>query len=312
LFAVPWPIAGFGGGAGGKVIRLSIPMREALEKLSLPVLMAAALGLMLMGRIDGRLADRARMALADALTPMYSAFTRPVGRVRGLISDVRQVWNLEAENARLRAENAELRRWEAVALALAAENAHFKSELHWVPDPAVPFLTARAIADAGGLYDRAVLVALAPGVVVHVGEIALDAHGLVGRVTEVGKESARVLLITDLNSRIPVRLVSSGARAILAGTNAPDPELLYWPPGTMPAEGEQVVTSGVAGELPPGLPVGSMHYGRGGRAEVVPAAELDQLNFVRLFDYRLHGIVSPEKKGPASSGSGTAGVGHGS
>jgi rod shape-determining protein MreC len=293
------------------VIRLSIPMREALERLSLPMLMAAALGLMLVGRVDGQLADRARMALADALTPVYSAFTRPAVRIRGALEEVRQLWNLQAENARLRAENAQLMRWQSVGLALAAENAALKADLRWIPDPAVPFVTARAVADAGGLYDRAVLVALATGVTVHPGEIALDAHGLVGRVTEVGRESARVLLITDLNSRIPVRLATSGARAILAGTNGPEPELLYWPPGTMPTEGEQVLTSGVAGAFPPGLPVGTVHYGRSNVPEVVPTARLDPFGILRLFDYGLHGIVPPEaaRAHPVSSLGAKAGAG---
>jgi rod shape-determining protein MreC len=287
------------------VIRLSIPMREALEKLSLPFLMAAAIGLMLAGRIDSGLADHARMALADALTPIYSGLSRPYAQMTEAFGRLQYLWDLASENAELRAENAELRRWQSVALALEAENARLKSELHWIPDPAVPFVTARAVADAGGLYDRAVLVALAPGVTMHVGEVALDAHGLVGRVTEVGAESARVLLITDLNSRIPVRLVTSDARAIVAGTNGPDPELLYWPPGTTPAEGEQVVTSGVAGAFPPGLPVGTVHYVRGGVPEVVPAAELGQFGMLRLFDYGLHGIIPPESRE-------TEGRGHGS
>ncbi len=287
------------------MIRLSIPMREALEKLSLPFLMAAAIGLMLAGRIDSGLADRARMALADALTPIYSGLSRPYARMTEAFGRLQYLWDLASENAELRAENAELRRWQSVALALEAENARLKSELHWVPDPAVPFVTARAVADAGGLYDRAVLVALAPGIAMHVGEIALDAHGLVGRVTEVGAESARVLLITDLNSRIPVRLVASDARAIVAGTNGPDPELLYWPPGTTPAEGEQVVTSGIAGAFPPGLPVGAVHYVRGGVPEVVPAAELGQFGVLRLFDYGLHGIISPESTEAEGRGHGS-------
>ncbi len=88
------------------------------------------------------------------------------------------------------------------------------------------------------------------------GQIALDESGLVGRVTELGARSARVLLITDMNSRIPVTLENSRARAILVGTNGPRPRLMYWPEGVMPAEGERVVTSAEAGAFPAGLPVG--------------------------------------------------------
>jgi len=275
------------------VIRLSIPMREAIEKLSLPLLMAAAFGLMLAARIDGSLADRARMAFADALTPIYAAFTEPTEQVRGAVTELQQLWDLRAENDRLRAENAMLRRWQAVALALEAENTNLKAALHWIPSPEVPFVTVRAVADAGGLYDRAVLVALGPGIRMHAGEIALGAYGLVGRVTETGQASARVLLITDLNSRIPVKFGPDGVRAILAGTNGPEPELMFWPAGTMPREGELVVTSGVAGVFPEGLPVGTVHYRRSGVPHVIPDAELERLGIIRLFDYQVQKVAPP-------------------
>ena len=64
------------------MIRLSIQARQALAKLTLPVLIAAAFGLMLLGKADTLLAERARMALADALAPIYAALAEPLGRVR--------------------------------------------------------------------------------------------------------------------------------------------------------------------------------------------------------------------------------------
>ncbi len=131
-----------------------------------------------------------------------------------------------------------------------------KTELHWMPDPAPSFVTARVVADAGGVYARAVLLSVGPQPPVKKGEIALDDRGLVGRVTEVGARSARVLLITDLNSRVPVILQGSEARAILVGTNNARPRLMFWPEGSPPAEGERVVTSAEAGAFPAGLPVG--------------------------------------------------------
>ena len=126
------------------------------------------------------------------------------------------------------------------------------------------------------------------------GQIALDDRGLVGRVTELGGRSARVLLLTDMNSRVPVILENSRARAILAGTNGPRPRLMYWPEGVQPAEGERVVTSAEANAFPAGLPVGVVRYSASNVPEVQPLARLDRLEVVRLFDYGLKGVVSPE------------------
>jgi rod shape-determining protein MreC len=276
------------------VIRLSIPVRQALAKLTLPVLIVAAFVLMLVGKADAILAERARMALADALAPLYGALAQPLGTLRAGIDGAGELFVLHAENARLRAENERLRQWQAAALALDAENAALKANLHWLPDPPASYVTARVVADAGGLYARAVLLSTGPGAHVERGQVALDDRGLVGRVTERGARSARVLLITDMNSRIPVILEGSRAHAILAGNNGPRPRLLFWPEGQMPAEGERVVTSAEANAFPPGLPVGTVHVTGHNGVEVEPAARLDRLEIVRIFDYGLHAITPPE------------------
>jgi rod shape-determining protein MreC len=279
------------------LIRLSITKRQALAKLTLPVLIAAAFALMLLAKADTILAKRARMALSDALAPIYAFVSEPLGRVRGAINEAEALWDVRAENLRLRDENERLRRWQSVALALDAENQRLKANLHWIPDPAPSYVTARVVADAGGVYARAVLLSVGPNHSVVKGQIALDERGLVGRVTEVGERTARVLLITDLNSRIPVILESSHARAIMVGTNGARPRLIYWSDGSPPVEGERVVTSAEANAFPPNLPVGTVHYSASNVPEVEPAALLDRLEIVRLFDYGLQGIVAPEAPG---------------
>jgi rod shape-determining protein MreC len=276
------------------LIRLSIARRQALAKLTLPVLIVTAFGLLLLGKADALLADRARMALADALAPLYGVLSKPLDSVRGMVSGAEELIALRADNARLRDENERLRQWQSVALALDAENQRLKANLNWIPDPQPHFVTARVVADAGGLYARAVLLSVGPNHGIRKGEIALDERGLVGRVTEVGARSARVLLITDLNSRVPVILEQSRSRAILVGTNGSRPRLLYWPEGAPPAEGERVVTSAEANAFPADLPVGTVHYSLNHVPEIEPAADLSRLDVVRLLDYGLSGIEPPE------------------
>ena len=276
------------------MIRLSIPARQILSKLTLPVLVAASFGLLLIGKADTMLADRARVALADALAPIYVVLSQPLGQVRAAVTDIADLWHLRAENLRLRAENDRLRQWQSAALALEADNRRLKAQLHWVPDPAGAFVTARVVADAGGVYAKAVLLAVGPNHFIRRGEIALDENGLVGRVTEVGSRTARVLLITDLNSRIPVTLEQSRGHAIMAGTNGPMPRLLYWSDDSPPRDGERVVTSAEADAFPAGLPIGTVHYNAANVPEVEPVAALDRLDIVRIFDYGLAGATTPE------------------
>ncbi len=283
------------------MIRLSIQARQALARLTLPVLIVFSLALMLLGRATPLVPERARISLSDALAPVYALVDAPILAARSGARSVRGVFQLESENRRLRLENDRLRHWYDVAMALDAENATLKGNLHWVPDPSLSYVTARVVADAGGVYARSVLLAVGPHSDIRHGEIALDAGGLVGRVTEVGARSARVLLITDMNSRIPVILEKNRARAMLVGANAPSPRLLYVQDGLHPEEGERVVTSAEAGAFPAGLLVGTVHYTASGQIEVTPAADLGRLEIVRIFDYGLSGIVPPEAPGRTAS-----------
>ncbi|MBC7634330.1 MAG: rod shape-determining protein MreC [Acetobacteraceae bacterium] len=276
------------------MIRLSIPLRQALSKLTLPVLIAVAFGLMLLGKADTMIATRMRMALADSLAPIWGLVAEPLAGVHRAIDGVQNLATIYQDNGRLRAENDVLRRWQAVGLALDAENATLKANLRWVPEPTPSFVTARVVADAGGVYARAVLLSLGPKHRATKGQIALDERGLVGRVTEIGSRSARVLLITDLNSRVPVTLETSRGRAILAGTNGARPRLTYWPEGVVPVEGERVVTSAEANAFPAGLPIGVVRYNANHVPEIEPDARLDRLEVVRLFEYGLHDLAPPE------------------
>src|SRR6185437_6251169 len=116
------------------MLRLSIQARQALARLTLPVLIAAAFGLMLLGKADTLLAERARLALADALAPIYAVIAEPLSSVRAAVANAGDFVTTYKDNVRLREENERLLHWQAVALALDAENAALKSNLHWIPD----------------------------------------------------------------------------------------------------------------------------------------------------------------------------------
>lgn len=277
------------------MIRLSVPFRQALARLVLPLLIAASFGLMLLGKADTVIAERARVALADFLVPVYDVLSRPVGAVQDAIEAVRGVADIHAENARLREENARLRRWHDVAMALEAENLALRAVLNAPAEPTPGFITTRVVADTGTSYARSVLLSTGPRHAVRKGQVALDENGLVGRVSEVGSRSARILLVTDINSRIPVQIERTGHRAILAGTNGPAPRLQHWAEGSQPQPGDRVVTSSQAGALPAGLPVGTVRAGQGGVLEVELAADMNRLTFVRLHDFGLSGILPPEQ-----------------
>jgi rod shape-determining protein MreC len=248
-----------------------------------------SLGTVLVGRADQNLADRLRSGLDDLLAPAYALVTAPILALEHGSGVVGHLFDLQAQNQALEAENTRLKQWQAVAMALEAQNEALKTALNYQPTPVPEFFTTDVVADLGGVYARSVLVSLPPALAQDpgslVGAVAMDGRGVAGRVVEAGSRSARVLLITDLNSRIPVSLGVHGQPALMSGNNTATPALIYWSPGQPPAEGDMVLTSATGGAFPAGLPVGVVHYDAQNDPVVLPLADIDGLRLLRLFIY---------------------------
>ena len=110
----------------------------------------------------------------------------------------------------------------------------------------------------------------------------LTEAGLIGRVVRAGRSTARLVLVTDFSSRVPVVLERSRVRAILQGDNGPLPTLQFLAPTARVAIGERVLTSGDGGLLPAGLVVGEVAAVHDGVAQVRPVADWSRLDWVAI------------------------------
>jgi rod shape-determining protein MreC len=286
----------------GSVLHLALPIKVWVQRFAFLILVALSIALLTMSRSDVALIQQLRVTVVDAVAPMLDLLSRPAAYGSAAVDGVRELVWMRSENARLRAENERLLQWQAVARRLEAENASLRDLLGFVPDPAATFVTARIIADPGGAYVRSLLVNAGSRAGIAKGQIAVAADGLVGRISEVGERSARVLLLTDLNSRIPVILESSRERAVLAGDNTDRPRLVHLPVSARLIPGDRVVTSGHGGVFPPGLPIGVV-MAREGEPRVLPFVDTGRLEFLRIVDYGLEGLLLPQGK-PVMAGRG--------
>jgi len=229
--------------------------------------------------------------------------SQPAEAVAGAVGEVSHVTQVYQENRTLREQVVRLEQWQEAARRLDAENQQLRSLLNFPVDPQTRQVTGRVIGDSGGSFVRSILVAVGAERGVAKGEAAMTGEGMVGRVSEVGERSARVLLITDLNSRIPVVVESTRDRAVLAGDNTVRPRLLYLSPDARLSPGDRVLTSGHGGALPAGLPVGVIaDVGERG-VLVQPYVDWARLDYVRLLDYGLTGILpSVPPPPPAKAG----------
>ena len=163
---------------------------------------------------------------------------------------------LRADNARLSEQNlqnaARLRQYDA----LAAENTHLR-ELLGARERFGSTATMAEVLYAGrDPFTRRVIVDKGLQADIKAGQPVIDEIGVVGQVTRVYPWLAEVTLITDKEQAVPVQNLRNGLRAVLAGTgNDGELELKFIPLNADFQNGDQLVTSGVDGVYPPGLPV---------------------------------------------------------
>ena len=269
----------------GSIIRLAVPSGSLSQRVVLATLIMAAFGITLLGKAETALYERLRAGVVDFVAPIMNVMARPAATVADAIEGINELSRLREENAKLRGQNERLLRWQAAGLKLSGENDRLRGLLRFVPETEIDFVTARVVGDSGGVFVRSIVVVAGARDGVAKGQAAMTGDGLIGRVVSVGSRSARILLITDLNSRIPVIFEESRERAILAGDNTAAPKISFLRHGARINTGDRIVTSGHGGVLPPGLPIGIVSSVAGEEIQVRPFASLDRLEFVRVIAY---------------------------
>ncbi len=228
------------------------------------------------------LMDGTKVSVTDMVAPILSAFSQPFQNAAEAVGSVSGVASLRAENTQLKSENIRLREWYQTALMLQAENQSLQELLNLKVNPAHQYVTARVISDAGNAFVKTVLVASGRKEGIQKNQAVLAGEGMIGRVIEAGNNAARVLLLTDINSHIPVLIEGSSQKAVLAGNNKAFPVLKHLPLDAGISEGVRIITSGHGGVFPSGLPIGRVIKDEKGVFVVEPYADMNRVSYVRI------------------------------
>jgi rod shape-determining protein MreC len=270
----------------GLIARLAVSLRGTGQRFVFVSLVVAGLAFMVLGKSDAALVERMRTMVADVATPILETVLHPVEAVDRGIVNVKELVALRKENAQLRQEIERLRAWHGAAHRLALQNQAFKAMVNYKGPERFSFVTGRVVGDGRGPFVRSVLLNIGTRDGAAKGQAVLANGGLVGRVTSAGNRSARVLLLTDLNSRIPVLIENTRTRAILVGDNSARPLLRFLPEIAFLKPGQRIVTSGHAGVLPAGLPVAKVVSVKPGEVRVQPLVDLERIEYMQIVRFR--------------------------
>jgi len=254
-------------------------------QLSIAIVAIFAAALVVLGRAQSSLFDRARAYFSDATAPVLVTLRGPTNAVSRWMSGIGSIFDVYQENLRLKEENARLRQWHNNALVLEQRLNRYQLLLNSVTDPALSAVTAHVIGRASRPFLDTIILDGGKNEGIKPGEAVVDARGMIGRVYLVGEHTSWIILLTDLSSRIPVSIEPGHVQAILTGDNSSTPGLELSKQGSSLKEGDQIVTSGDGGLLPPGIMVGTVVASSGDfRAQLL--ADSTTADDVRILDLR--------------------------
>jgi rod shape-determining protein MreC len=241
--------------------------------------------------------------LSDKTIFVTQAMAMPFDYVATQMARISVIMDVQKNNEQLALENQRLLEWFQTANRLDAENKALRDLLNMKEDDAVTYHSAKVISDSNTQYSHTILVKLGENDGLSKGQGVLSFEGLIGRVIDTGAETSRVLLMSDVNSRIPVTVEGTNDRAILAGTNNGDPILDHLPETHSVKVGQKIITSGHGGVFPYGVPVGETYLNADGQLAVRPFADANRANHVQIVDYGVP--AGSSTRATASAGSGT-------
>ncbi len=251
--------------------------------------------LIFVGKADMLAVRTVQTSFSGLFAPLFNVVATPVRAVETMFEGMRTVASLREETVRLRAENERLKRWQRRSEILESENRQLRTVLGAVIPADRQAVTARAIAAPGSSFSHTMMITHGTDKRIHRGDPVVTADGLVGYIIEVSKRHSWVLMLSDVNSRIPILLSTSSWPGLAIGQNSDVLSLSFLPLEAEPKENELVLTSGHGEILPPGLPVGRVIKGVGREYYIQPVVDLRKVSFVSI-------LVRPEGEGVSEIG----------
>ena len=142
-------------------------------------------------------------------------------------------------------------------------------------------LVAKVLIDKKSPFLRSIIVNKGSKDNISLGMAVLDGSYLIGKIVEVNYSTSRALLISDLNSKIPVTIEPGNIQSILSGTSKENGKIEYLESDILIKDKSIVYTSGSGALFKAGIPIGVYRKG-----EVKYFSRLSQLTFVKLISFK--------------------------
>ena len=242
----------------GIAIRSAFLRKGTQQRFSLFALVVLSVLFLIFEKIEVKPINYFRSFVKDLVYRSSLVASSPSKGMSATLRFTKDHLNLYKNNNQLKKENDQLRNKIFESDYLILENTQLRKLIDEQVESSSNLISSRVMLDKQSPYLNSFVIKSGANHKIKNGMAVLDGKYFIGRIVDVNFFSSRVLLVTDLNSKIPVLIEPSGYHAILSGRGTNEPTLEYLPKNHKVQSGDKVYTSGKEGIFVPGIPIGKV------------------------------------------------------
>ena len=265
----------------GIAVRSAFLRKETKQRFSLFLLVIASLVLLFFDSLESKPINFVRSFVKDTIYRGSVITSSPIKGVKYVTTKVADHLKLFQKYSQLQEDYSQLKNEISKSEFLELENTQLRKLLDEQIESNSNLASSRVMLDKQSPYLNSYVLNSGSNKKIKKGMAVLDGKNFIGRIVDVNFFSSRVLLVTDLNSKIPVVIQPSGHHAILSGHNIKEPTLEYLPEDHKISNKDKVYTSGKEGIFSPGIPIGEAKVNVD-KVSVLLFSDLTQITFVNI------------------------------
>ena len=265
----------------GIAVRSAFLRKETKQRFSLFLLVIASLVLLFFDSLESKPINFVRSFVKDTIYRGSVITSSPIKGAKYVTTKVAGHLKLFQKYSKLQEDYSQLKNEISKSEFLELENTQLRKLVDEQIESNSNLTSSRVMLDKQSPYLNSYVLNSGSNKKIKKGMAVLDGKNFIGRIVDVNFFSSRVLLVTDLNSKIPVVIQPSGHHAILSGHNAEEPTLEYLPEDYKISNKDKVYTSGKEGIFSPGIPIGEAKVNVD-KVSVLLFSDLTQITFVNI------------------------------
>ena len=265
----------------GIAVRSAFLRKETKQRFSLFLLVIASLVLLFFDSLESKPINFVRSFVKDTIYRGSLITSSPIKGAKYVTTKVAGHLKLFQKYSKLQEDYSHLKNEIAKSEFLELENTQLRKLIDEQIESNSNLASSRVMLDKQSPYLNSYVLNSGSNKKIKKGMAVLDGKNFIGRIVDVNFFSSRVLLVTDLNSKIPVVIQPSGHHAILSGHNIKEPTLEYLPEDHKISNKDKVYTSGKEGIFSPGIPIGEAKVNVD-KVSVLLFSDLTQITFVNI------------------------------